>query len=109
MPCSDASSDTLRRHFESTYLSLRSGWCVRPVAIRALFFVEVFGVWAFALYWLVKSWEIRQTSADRAASQGILEPSAALERARMPGRLVQTAPLDQSVDELRLELGFEAA
>ncbi len=84
MPRSDASSDTLRRHLESTYLSLRSGWCVRPVAIR-------------------------QTSADRAASQGILARSAALEHARMPGRLVQTAPLDQSVDEPRLELGFEAA
>jgi len=109
MPRSDASSDTLRRHFESTYLSLRSGWCVRPVAIRALFFVEVFAVWVLAVYWLVQSWAIRQTSADRAASQGILARSAALEHARMPGRLVQTAPLDQSVDELRLELGFEAA
>ena len=74
-----------------------------------VFFVEVFGVWAFAVYWLVKSWEIRQTSADRAASQGILARSAALEHAQMPGRLVQTAPLDQSVDELRHELGFDAA
>jgi hypothetical protein len=74
-----------------------------------VFYVEVFGVWAFAAYWLVKSWEIRQTSADRAAAQGILEPSAPLEHARMPGRLVQTAPLDQSVAELRHELGIDAA
>ena len=74
-----------------------------------VFYVEVFGVWAFAAYWLVKSWEIRQTSADRAAAQGILEPSRAIERARVPGRLVQTAPLDQSVDDLRHELGFDGA
>lgn len=66
-----------------------------------VFWVEVFGVWAFAGYWLVKSWEVRQTSADRAASQGILAPSPGLERAGVPGRLVQTAPLDQSVEELR--------
>ena len=74
-----------------------------------VFYVEVFGVWAFAAYWLVKSWEIRQTSADRAAAQGILESSNGLERARVPGRLVQTAPLDQSVEALRHELGFDAA
>jgi len=74
-----------------------------------VFFVEAFGVWAFAVYWLVKSWELRETSADRAAAQGILEPSPALERARVPGRIVQTAPLDQSVDEVRRELGFDAA
>ena len=47
--------------------------------------------------------------ADRAASQGILARSAALEHARMPVRLVQTAPLDRRVDEPRLELGFDAA
>ena len=74
-----------------------------------VFFVEAFGVWAFAVYWLVKSWELWQTSADRAASQGILVPSAALERAGVPGRLRQTAPLDQSVEELRHDLGYEAA
>jgi hypothetical protein len=72
-----------------------------------VFYVEVFGVWAFAAYWLVKSWEVRKTSADRAAAQGILEPSTTLERARVPGRLVQTAPLDQSVEELRRDLGFD--
>lgn len=72
-----------------------------------VFFVEAVGVWAFSVYWLVKSWEIRQTSADRAASQGILEPSPALQRAGVPGRLVQTAPLDQSVGQLRRDLGFD--
>jgi hypothetical protein len=73
------------------------------------FFVEAFGAWAFAAYWLMKSWELRHTSADRAVAQGILEPSRALERAHVPGRLVQTAPLDQDVDELRRELGLDVA
>ena len=71
-----------------------------------VFFVEVFGVWAFAVYWSVKSWEVWQTSADRAASQGILAASPGLERAGVPGRLVQTAPLDESVEESRRD--FEA-
>ena len=73
-----------------------------------VFWVEAFGVWAFAAYWSVKSWEVRQTSADRAASQGILAPSPGLERAGVPGRLVQMAPLDQSVGELRHDLEARA-
>lgn len=84
----------------------------------AVFFIEVFGIAAFAAYWLVKSWELRQTSADRAAAQGVLEPAPVSERrratvrTRAPGRLVQTAPLDQSVDEAwrdyRNEVGLDA-
>jgi hypothetical protein len=73
-----------------------------------VFFAEAFGAWAFAAYWLVKSWELAQTSADRAVALGIVEPSTALERAPIPGRLVQTAPLDRSVEELRRELGIDA-
>jgi len=71
-----------------------------------VFFVEVFGIWAFAAYWLVKSWELRQTSADRAAARGVLEPSLAAARGRAPGRLVQTAPLDCTVEEARREAGL---
>lgn len=74
-----------------------------------VFFLEAFGVWAFAAYWLVKSWELRQTSADHAAARGILEPSLELERSRVPGRLVQTAPPDESVEELRHRLALEAS
>ena len=47
------------------------------------------------------------TGADRAASQGILAPAPGPERACVPGRLVQTAQLDQSVEELRRDLGFD--
>lgn len=72
-----------------------------------VFFVEAFAVWSFAAYWLVKSWELRQTSADRAVAQGILEHSRLLERTRVPGRLVQTAPLDESVDAVRYRLGID--
>lgn len=95
----------------SPLVALGAEWVLRPPGGEpsVVFFLEVFGVWAFAAYWSVKSWELWQTSADRAASQGILAPSPALERAGVPGRLVQTAPLDQSVEELRHDLGFDAA
>jgi hypothetical protein len=112
--------DTRRGHaLRRTYRSLGVVMLVSPivalVAERVLrppggepsvvFFVEAFGVWAFAAYWLVKSWELRQTSADRAAAQGILSPSPALERAGVPGRLVQVAPLDETVEELHRGAG----
>jgi hypothetical protein len=71
-----------------------------------VFFVQAFGVWTFAAYWLVKTLELRLTSADRAAAQGILEPSLSLERSRVPGRLVQTAPIDGNVDDLRRQIGL---
>lgn len=110
-------ADALRRAYRGLGVAMLASPLVALAAERVLrppggepsvvFFVEVFGVWAFSAYWLVKSWEIRQTSADRAASQGILEPSPVLERARAPGRLVQTAPLDQSVAELRRDLGLD--
>lgn len=71
-----------------------------------VFFVQAFGVWTFAAYWLVKTLELRLTSADRAAAQGILEPSLSIERSRVPGRLVQTAPLDANVDDLWRQVGL---
>jgi hypothetical protein len=37
-----------------------------------LFFAELCGVYAFAIYWLIKTKEIRETSADRKAAQGEL-------------------------------------
>ncbi len=77
--------DTRRaRALQGTYRALGVAMLASPlvalVAERVLrprggepslvFYVEVAGVWAFAAFWLVKSWELRQTSADRAASQG---------------------------------------
>lgn len=112
--------DTRRaRALEASYRALGVAMAVSPLVAlaverlarppegepSAVFFVEVFGIAAFAAYWLVKSWELRQTSADRAAAQGVLAPAPeparrrAPARTRVPGRLVQTAPLDQSVDE----------
>lgn len=58
---------------------------------------------------LVAERMLRQTSADRAASQGILVSSPAPPRTRVPGRIFQTAPLDRSVEELRRDLGYDAA
>jgi hypothetical protein len=66
---------------------------------RLVFFLEAFGVWAFAAYWLVKSWELKQTNADRAAAQGILETFTTTKRVSVPGRLLQIAPFRESFDE----------
>jgi hypothetical protein len=38
-----------------------------------LFFAEAFGVWAFAMYWLWKGFEISETGADRKAAMGELK------------------------------------
>ena len=38
-----------------------------------LFFAETCGVYAFAIYWLVKTLEIRETNADRRAASGELQ------------------------------------
>jgi hypothetical protein len=40
---------------------------------RFIFFAETCGVYAFAIYWLVKTIEIRETNADRKAAQGELQ------------------------------------
>jgi hypothetical protein len=37
-----------------------------------VFFIEAFGVWTFATYWLVKSLELRETSAEQRAITGAL-------------------------------------
>ena len=92
----------------SPLAALAVAWTLRPPGGEpsVVFFVEVLGIWAFAAYWLVKSWEVQRTSADRAAARGILEPSAAVARGRAPGRFVQTAPLDCTVEELRGDAGL---
>jgi len=28
------------------------------------YFIELFGIWAFALFWLIKSWELRESQAE---------------------------------------------
>jgi hypothetical protein len=38
-----------------------------------IFFIEAAGVYVFALYWLVKSREIRETEADQKAAHGKLQ------------------------------------
>lgn len=60
-------------------------------ALRLVFFLEMFGVWAFAAYWGVKSREIRATSADFALARGVL---LRVPPTSVPGRLIQTAALD---------------
>jgi hypothetical protein len=45
---------------------------VPPLQSVSTFFIEAAGVWVFSAYWLVKSHEISQTSADEKASCGKL-------------------------------------
>ena len=40
---------------------------------RAVFFVETFGVWAFAAYWWIKTLEMRETDAEQRGLDGALE------------------------------------
>jgi hypothetical protein len=48
-----------------------------PAQPRRFFILvaEAFGVYAFALYWFVKSREVRDSHADRLAAEGLLEVS----------------------------------
>jgi hypothetical protein len=73
-----------------------------------VFYLEAFGVWAFAAYWLVKSWELKQTHADRAAAQGLLRAFTTTKQISVPGRLLQIAPFPESFDEPRAEMAAEA-
>lgn len=77
-------------------------WLVHSPGSKSstVFFVEAFGVWAFGAYWLAKSWEVKQTSADRAASEGILREAPEFQGMPVPGKLFQIAPFDESVEEL---------
>lgn len=51
----------------STFLGLHTSY---------IFFAEAVGVYAFAIYWWVKTREIRETNADRKAAQGEIELQA---------------------------------
>ena len=74
-----------------------------------IFFIEAFGAWAFGAYWLLKTWELRQTNAESAAAQGILVPAlpSTAGAVELPGKLVQVAPLDESVEELRQRVALD--
>lgn len=72
-----------RRQLRITYAILAALLLASPLAAFVLssllgfesalvFFVEAAGIIAFAAYWLVKGWELRQTHADRYALDGTL-------------------------------------
>jgi hypothetical protein len=96
----------------SPVLAIATAWLLRPRTAEPsnVFFLEAFGAWTFGAYWLVKSWELKQTSAERAAAQGILQavPEPAPD-SPVPGKLMQIAPLDDSVEELHQRIEKELA
>ncbi len=76
----------LARRYRRTYKTLGVAMVLAPVAAGALgwllergsgyrwtlFLVEAAGVWIFASYWLVKTFEMRRTHADTLAAEGHL-------------------------------------
>jgi hypothetical protein len=65
---------------------------LHPFGTRPVFFIEVGGIWIFAAYWLLKSWEIFVSKADLAVINGDLV------RAPRKSNVIQywldTTPLD---------------
>lgn len=69
-----------------------------------LFFVEAFAVWVFALYWVVKSLELKSTNAEHLALGGEISTFVPL-KASVPGRVIRTpyhvpAPVSADPPEL---------
>lgn len=73
-----------RVYYRRSYKLLGYAMIISPVVAAILtyvfrfrdsyiFFAETCGVYAFAIYWLVKTIEIRETNADRKAAQGKLK------------------------------------
>lgn len=104
--CASATLSLVREdrqdHFKRAYKSLGVAMAVSPVvaviltyALRRresyVFFAEACGVYAFAIYWLVKTIEIRQTNADRRAASGELQLAAG----KGPSDAVRELPVEQ--------------
>jgi len=56
------------------------------------FFIELIGIWVFAIYWLFKSREISETDADGKAARGELQVIS--DEKRHPFRKLQIVPRD---------------
>lgn len=87
-------------HYRRWYIGLGWAMVISPVSAfilalllgsrsSYLFFAETFGVSAFAIYWLVKTFEIRETDADRKAASGELQ----LPPGRGPSDAVREIPV----------------
>ena len=50
----------------SPFTALALSFLLRPTDAR-IFLVEAFGVWAFSAYWIVKTFEMRESSAEKLA------------------------------------------
>ena len=74
----------LQDKYKRTYRSIVFGLAASPLAaliasyllqtyVSRTFFIEAFGVWVFAFYWLTKSMEFKITSAEKRALRGELK------------------------------------
>lgn len=70
---------------------------IRVFGTHTVFFVEVAGIWTFAAFWLLKSFEIARTGADHAVISGRLVRPA--QKKGIIGYWLDTSPLvDQSTN-----------
>lgn len=69
--------ETRRKVYKVTYQLL--GWSMVLLPLLAwvmastnnrTFLIEALGIWVFAIYWLVKSWELAESKFDEAAASG---------------------------------------
>jgi len=81
----------------SPLLAIAFSYMLPPAGERPLiFFIEAFGVWSFATYWLMKSLELKETGAERLALDGKVQAAVPYEgETAAPGRLVQVEPDDE--------------
>jgi hypothetical protein len=122
--CMTTASDTLSLmrdtaiavKFKTAYKMLGSGMIFFPaIAVlwrlalpssangRSLvFYFEAVSIVTFAVFWMVKSYELKLTNAETLATQGKLQASPPLKGRIAPGRLVQVEP-DDLKDDPRLQ------
>jgi hypothetical protein len=127
--CMTTASDTLslmrdiRRadRFKMIYKVLGCGMIVFPAVailwrlalyspskeLSLIFFFEAVSIVTFAVFWIVKSLELKQTNAEMLAMQGKLLASPLLKPSVGPGRLVLAEP-DDIRDDPRAQAGSRA-
>lgn len=104
------------RAMQRSYRLIGIGMLISPIAAMVLsrllqpeslvFFVEALAVWLFAAYWLLKTWEIRRTNAERLALAGkLVHVPGDNRRPGSVGRVVQVEPTE-TVDEWDLRLAM---
>lgn len=82
-------------------------WLIAPGGENTgIFLLETAAVWVFSIYWSVKSYELATTEADQAAQEGKLARARFRPR-NAPGKLVQTAPLAEDIENVEHDASLQ--